>query len=248
MNKNKEKFAQELLEKMGVDMARLGDELYVDDLAGIVSDAEDLISRLERMGYEEVELNRADALVTMFDKHLENIERDAEGAVYDEIQNYMMAELLVDEANFDNERTPAAVVRWVRESHNIDPYGNIPLEIFKEESSKDLVALLFSTSQASCAVAWGYDKTTGEYANSKAFGTDFALAYETANPEIIEGLCVRWEKEDVRIALAKNGVEVTSANVADVCRRIANLKDRFSEDGDEVLDQIASEMAQVENN
>lgn len=90
----------------------------------------------------------------------------------------------------------------------IDPKGNIVIEQFE-----DATALLFQPGnvQPFC-VAENYNRATGEWSSGTYFGS-VADAHDRANPEIIEGATVKWEKEDIREKLENNGIEPSEENV-----------------------------------
>lgn len=125
----------------------------------------------------------------------------------------------------------------------IDPKGSIVLEVFPAHNETDLpTALVLRPAAHEYVVAHDYDRTTGEWSHGTYYGRDLGKAYEHANPEILEDATIRWQIEDVRAALDDKGVPTTRSNVHNLGVRMANLRERFVEEGNETLEIFASEL------
>lgn len=91
----------------------------------------------------------------------------------------------------------------------IDPKGNIVLKEFGD------TALLFRpvSPYEPYVVADGYDKASGEWSSGSYF-SDLGHAWEKANPDIAEQACIRWERDDIKVALENEGYPATEANIS----------------------------------
>lgn len=96
----------------------------------------------------------------------------------------------------------------------IDLKGNIVLKEFGD------TALLFrpQNNYEPFVVAYGYDKAAGEWSHG-SYHTDLGHAFEEANPEIIEDVCVRWQRGDIATALGNEEYPATDANVSWILNR-----------------------------
>lgn len=91
----------------------------------------------------------------------------------------------------------------------IDPKGNIVLKEFGD------TAVLFrpQNNYEPYVVASGYDKSSGEWSHGSYF-SDLGHAWEKANPDIIEDACIRWQKDDIEVALSNEGYPASEVNVS----------------------------------
>lgn len=120
----------------------------------------------------------------------------------------------------------------------IDLKGNIVLKEFGD------TALLFrpQNNYEPFVVAYGYDKAAGEWSHG-SYHTDLGHAFEEANPEIIEGACVRWQRGDIATALGNEEYPATDANVSWILNRstMGDFHEEMTAKGNERLGEIVHE-------
>lgn len=82
-----------------------------------------------------------------------------------------------------------------------DPRGNVELTRFGS------TAILFCGGDEPFMVVKGYDGKTGEWTGDSVRVDDLSVAWDIADPEIIEGATVKWKRSDVAGILEDRGIE-----------------------------------------
>lgn len=80
-----------------------------------------------------------------------------------------------------------------------DPRGNVELTRFGS------TAILFCGGDEPFMVVKGYDSKTGEWTGDSVRVDDLSVAWDIADPEIIEGATVKWKRSDVAGILEDRG-------------------------------------------
>lgn len=88
-----------------------------------------------------------------------------------------------------------------------DPKGNVELVRFGS------TAILFCGGDEPFMVAKGYDGKTGEWSGDSVRVADLSVAWDIADPEIIEDATVRWTRTDVADILEGRGIEANDWNI-----------------------------------
>lgn len=88
-----------------------------------------------------------------------------------------------------------------------DPKGNIELVRFGS------TAILFCGGDEPFAVVNGYDGKTGEWSGDSVRVDDLSVAWDIADPEIIEDATVKWTRTDVADILESRGIEANDWNI-----------------------------------
>lgn len=88
-----------------------------------------------------------------------------------------------------------------------DPKGNIELTRFGS------TAILYCGGDEPFMVARGYDRKTGEWSGEAVYVDDLSVAWDIANPEIIEGATVKWTRGDIAETLSEKGIEPCEWNI-----------------------------------
>lgn len=103
----------------------------------------------------------------------------------------------------------------------IDPKGNVVLEQFEDSAYGTTAVLLRPESKRyqqetglgdPYVVAYGYDMQTGEWSHG-FYTADLSYAVERANPEVLDELTVKWQREDFEATLEKDGYDPDKDNV-----------------------------------
>lgn len=82
-----------------------------------------------------------------------------------------------------------------------DPKGNIELVRF------DSTAILFCGGDEPFMVVKGYDRKTGEWHGDPVCVDDLSVAWDIADPEVIEEATVKWTRTDIAKILEDRGIE-----------------------------------------
>lgn len=88
-----------------------------------------------------------------------------------------------------------------------DPKGNVELVRFGS------TAILFCGGDEPFAVVKGYDGKTGEWSGDAVRVDDLSVAWDIADPDIIEGATVKWTRSDVADMLEDRGIEANVWNI-----------------------------------
>lgn len=88
-----------------------------------------------------------------------------------------------------------------------DPKGNVELVRFGS------TAILFCGGDEPFAVVKGYDGKTGEWSGDPVRVDDLSVAWDIADPEIIEDATVKWTRVDVASILESKGIEANDWNI-----------------------------------
>lgn len=88
-----------------------------------------------------------------------------------------------------------------------DPMGNIELTRFGS------TAILYCGGDEPFAVVRGYDRKTGEWSGEAVYVYDLSVAWDIANPEIIEEATVKWTRGDIAEILNEKGIEPCEWNI-----------------------------------
>ncbi|RHL25386.1 hypothetical protein [Collinsella sp. AF38-3AC] len=88
-----------------------------------------------------------------------------------------------------------------------DPKGNVELVRFGS------TAILFCGGGEPFMVAKGYDGKTGEWSGNAVRVDDLSVAWDIADPEIIEDATVKWTRTDVADILEGKGIEANDWNI-----------------------------------
>ena len=88
-----------------------------------------------------------------------------------------------------------------------DPMGNIELTRFGS------TAILYCGGDEPFMVAKGYDRKTGEWSGEAVSVDDLSVAWDIANPEIIEEATVKWTRGDIADILEGKGIEANDWNI-----------------------------------
>lgn len=88
-----------------------------------------------------------------------------------------------------------------------DPKGNVELVRF------DSTAILFCGGDEPFMVVKGYDRKTGEWQGDPVRVDDLSVAWDIADPEIIEDATVKWTRSDVADMLEGRGIEANAWNI-----------------------------------
>lgn len=88
-----------------------------------------------------------------------------------------------------------------------DPKGNVELVRFGS------TAILFCGGDEPFAVVKGYDGKTGEWSGDSVRVDDLSVAWDIADPEIIEDATVKWTRSDVADILEGKGIEANDWNI-----------------------------------
>lgn len=88
-----------------------------------------------------------------------------------------------------------------------DPKGNVELTRFGS------TAILFCGGDEPFMVVRGYDGKTGEWLGDSVRVDDLSVAWDIADPEIIEDATVRWTRTDIAEILEDRGIEANEWNV-----------------------------------
>lgn len=88
-----------------------------------------------------------------------------------------------------------------------DPKGNVQLVRF------GTTAILFCGGDKPFAVVKGYDGKTGAWSEDSVRVNDLSVAWDIANPEIIEDATVKWTRSDVADILEGKGIEANDWNI-----------------------------------
>lgn len=113
-----------------------------------------------------------------------------------------------------------------------DPRGNVELTRFGS------TAILFCGGDGPFMVVKGYDSKTGEWTGDSVRVDDLSVAWDIADPEIIEGATVKWKRSDVAGILEDRGIEASDWNI-DMAIKTPDLENspfwlgKFSKDGGE---------------
>lgn len=113
-----------------------------------------------------------------------------------------------------------------------NPRGNVELTRFGS------TAILFCGGDEPFMVVKGYDSKTGEWTGDSVRVDDLSVAWDIADPEIIEGATVKWKRSDVAGILADRGIEASDWNI-DMAIKTPDLENspfwlgKFSKDGGE---------------
>lgn len=113
-----------------------------------------------------------------------------------------------------------------------DPRGNVELTRFGS------TAILFCGGDEPFMVVKGYDSKTGEWTGDSVRVDDLSVAWDIADPEIIEGATVKWKRSDVADILEDRGIEASDWNI-DMAIKTPDLENspfwlgKFSKDGGE---------------
>lgn len=113
-----------------------------------------------------------------------------------------------------------------------DPRGNVELTRFGS------TAILFCGGDEPFMVVKGYDGKTGEWTGDSVRVDDLSVAWDIADPEIIEGATVKWKRSDVAGILEDRGIEASDWNI-DMAIKTPDLENspfwlgKFSKDGGE---------------
>ena len=123
-----------------------------------------------------------------------------------------------------------------------DPMGNIELTRFGS------TAILYCGGDEPFMVAKGYDRKTGEWSGEAVYVDDLSVAWDIANPEIIEEATVKWTRGDIAEILNEKGIEPCEWNIDAVIENpvIQNSIDLLRGDsrsaGAEYINQIISSL------
>lgn len=123
-----------------------------------------------------------------------------------------------------------------------DPMGNIELTRFGS------TAILYCGGDEPFAVAKGYDRKTGEWSGEAVYVDDLSVAWDIANPEIIEEATVKWTRGDIAEILNEKGIEPCKWNIDAVIENpvIQNstdlLRGATKGGGAEYIDQMISSL------
>lgn len=119
----------------------------------------------------------------------------------------------------------------------LDPKGNVVLMEFEGGGGR-ADAFVFRGGECSPFVyAFDYDRETGEWSQGRYF-SDPCRAYFAANPKIVEGSAIWWEREDFARALEEAGIAPSDFDIdvlIDRCRDMKGWLDRAIEDGNEMI-------------
>lgn len=88
-----------------------------------------------------------------------------------------------------------------------DPKGNVELTRFGS------IAILFCGGDEPFMVVRGYDGKTGEWLGDSVRVDDLSVAWDIADPEIIEDATVKWTRTDIAEILEDRGIEANEWNV-----------------------------------
>lgn len=88
-----------------------------------------------------------------------------------------------------------------------DSKGNVELVRFGS------TAILFCGGDEPFAVVKGYDGKTGEWSGDSVCVDDLSVAWDIADPEIIEDATVKWTRTDVADILESKGIEANAWNI-----------------------------------
>ena len=88
-----------------------------------------------------------------------------------------------------------------------DPMGNIELTRFGS------TAILYCGGDEPFAVVRGYDRKTGEWSGEAVYVDDLSVAWDIANPEIIEEATVKWTRGNIAEILNEKGIEPCEWNI-----------------------------------
>lgn len=88
-----------------------------------------------------------------------------------------------------------------------DPKGNVELTRFGS------TAILFCGGDEPFMVVRGYDGKTGEWLGDSVRVDDLSVAWDIADPEIIEDATVKWTRTDIAEILEDRGIEANEWNV-----------------------------------
>ncbi len=88
-----------------------------------------------------------------------------------------------------------------------DPKGNVELVRFGS------TAILFCGGDEPFAVVKGYDGKTGEWSGDAVRVDDLSVAWDIADPDIIEDATVKWTRSDVADMLESRGIEANAWNI-----------------------------------
>lgn len=88
-----------------------------------------------------------------------------------------------------------------------DPKGNVELTRFGS------TAILFCGGDEPFMVVRGYDGKTGEWLGDSVRVDDLSVAWDIADPEIIEDATVKWTRTDIAEILEDRGIEANEWNI-----------------------------------
>lgn len=88
-----------------------------------------------------------------------------------------------------------------------DPRGNVELTRFGS------TAILFCGGDEPFMVVKGYDSKTGVWTGDSVRVDDLSVAWDIADPEIIEDATVKWTRTDVADILEGKGIEANDWNI-----------------------------------
>ena len=88
-----------------------------------------------------------------------------------------------------------------------DPKGNVELTRFGS------TAILFCGGDEPFMVVRGYDGKTGEWLGDSVRVNDLSVAWDIADPEIIEDATVKWTRTDIAEILEDRGIEANEWNI-----------------------------------
>lgn len=110
-----------------------------------------------------------------------------------------------------------------------DPKGNVELVRFGS------TAILFCGGDEPFAVVNGYDGKTGEWSGDAVRVDDLSVAWDIADPEIIEDATVKWTRTDVADILEGRGIEANDWNID------AAIKDPDLENSPSLLGEMSKD-------
>lgn len=110
-----------------------------------------------------------------------------------------------------------------------DPRGNVELTRFGS------TAILFCGGDEPFMVVKGYDSKTGEWTGDSVCVDDLSVAWDIADPEIIEGATVKWKRSDLAGILEGRGIEANDWNID------AAIKDPDLENSSSLLGEMSKD-------
>lgn len=110
-----------------------------------------------------------------------------------------------------------------------NPRGNVELTRFGS------TAILFCGGDEPFMVVKGYDSKTGEWTGDSVRVDDLSVAWDIADPEIIEGATVKWKRSDVAGILEGRGIEANDWNID------AAIKDPDLENSPSLLGEMSKD-------
>lgn len=126
-----------------------------------------------------------------------------------------------------------------------DPKGNVELVRFGS------TAILFCGGDEPFMVAKGYDGRTGEWSGDAVRVNDLSVAWDIADPEIIEDATVKWKRSDIADILEGRGVDANDWNI-DAVIKTPDLENspfwlgEFSKDGGrDYLDLTVTQLCSI---